>query len=66
MPKQGEKAGCKECRHFEPKGLLDGRSECHLHPPTVVALNLGGDVDVINSTFPNVHPDDWCNDWRHS
>ena len=63
MPKQGEKTGCKECQYFEPKGL-DGHSECHLHPPTVIARNLGDDEDVINSAFPYMHPDSWCNDWR--
>jgi len=67
MPKQGEKAGCKECRHFEPNGS-EGRSECHLHPPTVIVQHSGlaGDADVINSAFPFVHSDNWCNDWRQN
>ena len=61
MPKQGEKTDCKNCRHFEPNGT-DGHPECHLHPPIVVVQH-SGDVDRINSAFPWVHPDDWCNDW---
>ena len=64
MPKQGEKAGCKECLYFEPKGS-DGHPECHLHPPTVVVQH-SADMATINSSFPYVHPDSWCNDWRQN
>jgi len=67
MPKQGEKAGCKECLYYEPKGS-DDHPECHLHPPTVVVQGVGaaGQVDIINSAFPGVRPDSWCNDWRQN
>jgi hypothetical protein len=61
MPKQGEKQGCKECRHFETKGV-EGKTECHLHPPTVVVQHTEG-MSTINSAFPFVHPNSWCNDW---
>ncbi len=65
MPKQGEKAGCKECRHFEPNGS-EGNPECHLHPPTVIVQRVGlaDHPDIINSAFPSVDPDSWCSDRR--
>lgn len=61
MPKQGEKAGCKECRFFEPNGA-EGKAECHLHPPAVIVQHTGG-TSTINSAFPRVDPDSWCNNW---